>query len=107
MKQTVALEILSPQQLIHDLPGGIRSDQQIQQIDVCGANCPDRQPVVNDLLRLSQELGFEVRIISSGCHGAIGGCAVNGALECGAYVTIPVSSATGVVDSEVIVRSRS
>lgn len=106
MKQTVDLEILSPQQLIHNLPGGIRCGQQIQQIDVCGANCPDRQPVVNDLLRLSQELGFEVRIVSSGCHGAIGGCAVNGVLESGAYATIPVSSAIGMVDSEVVVRSR-
>lgn len=67
-------------------------------VKVCGANCVDREAITEEL----RAQGVPVR--QTGCHGAIGGCAMSGTLESGTYATVPMQTDAGIVATEVIIR---
>ena len=79
------------------LPGGIYYGDD-RTILVCGANCPGKNDIVNALLTEGVSARF------SGCHGSIGGCAMNGVLVSGAYATVPMQTEMDTVAIEVIIR---
>lgn len=80
------MQELTPREVAQTVLGGIHYGDD-QTFDVCLANCPDGQEVLDGLLEaLKDENGATAK--KSGCHGSIGGCAMNGVLPEGAYVTI-------------------
>lgn len=90
---------VSVAQLIGSMDLGIYSSGA-NKVNVCGSRCPDRATVAIAL----REAGITVEI--GGCHGSIGGCAINGELESGCYATVPERTERGIVQTEVIVRPR-
>ncbi len=95
-------ESLTSQQIAGQIPGGIDySDGRV--VRVCtGANCsPAGEQVVRELREL------DTKATPTSCHGAIGGCAINGSLEgemC--YATVPRITDEGIIPVEVCVRPR-
>lgn len=92
------MEALTSSQVACSIPGGI-DFSDMRAVNVCGANCPDREQVAQEL----REQGVSVH--QNGCHGMIGGCAVAGVLTEGTYATVPERTETGVRMTEVVVRT--
>lgn len=88
-----------PSSISQATPGGIYYGPD-RTVKICGANCPDKD-IITEELRLE---GISVR--QTGCHGAIGGCAVSGTLETGTYATVPMNTENGIIKTEVIIRNK-
>lgn len=95
------MEELYPEQVAQSISGGIyyADGKTDRTVFVCGANCPDKDEVTAQL----RADGMTVK--QNGCHGSIGGCAMNGTLKAGTYATVPEQTAdSGSLHNEVIIR---
>lgn len=91
------METLKTSQVVDEIPGGIYFGAD-RAVTVCGANCVGREQVVMAL----REAGVSVE--QNGCHGAIGGCAMNGVLDQGAYATLQRQTTEGIRPIEVAIQ---
>lgn len=80
-------EIIAADIVARDLPGGISYEddpsKSVRIVRVCGNDCIDRIPVIEQLLAEG------VEVVITGCQGSLGGCAMSGVLPEGAYAQLP------------------